>query len=327
MPLVLVRTPTYRRPDMLRRAMACLQAQTHTDWICEVRDDCPEGSAQAVVEDIADPRIRYVQNRPQKFMVRNLDDCFLKDNPYKADYFYMLEDDNQILPQFMARGSDILEQEGVAICQINQMIEYNSRTPQARIGEDGIFDEVFEERVHSRDEMHLAMFGATGISNGAVFWSRHIVNELAIRVDTIPTLEEYLRTALVAERVYITREKLAVWAQNEQSTNRNLGLRSGWLQRELALKSSITALQRAVWASIPGPVCEAFLNGGILRIPLEKRREALRKAGIWARGVPSDPSLKARGKRLAVRHLTSAHASVGVVMERMAGQMQHIIPG
>ena len=51
MPLVLVRTPTYRRPDLLTRAMRCLQAQTHEDWICEVCDDCPDGSARAVVEE------------------------------------------------------------------------------------------------------------------------------------------------------------------------------------------------------------------------------------------------------------------------------------
>ena len=92
MPLVLVRTPTYRRPELLTRAMRCLQAQTHEDWICEVRDDCPDGSARAVVEELGDPRIRHVWNQPRKYGVRNLDDCFLCENPYQADYFFMLEE-------------------------------------------------------------------------------------------------------------------------------------------------------------------------------------------------------------------------------------------
>lgn len=328
MPLVLVRTPTYRRPDMLRRAMACLQAQTHADWICEVRDDCPEGSARTVVEDLADPRIRYVHNRPQKFLVRNVDDCFLKENPHKADYFYMLEDDNQIRPEFFARGRDILEQEGLAICQINQAIEHDSRTERARIGTEGTFDFLYDERVHRPEEIHLTTVGnAVGISNGAVFWSRHIRNELAVRVDTLPTLEEHLRTQLIAEPVYVTTEKLAVWAQNEALTDRNRGLNSSWLRRELALKSSTTALQRVIWARTTPPMREAFLSGRILRIPLVQRREVLRKAGIRAPGIPADPGLKARGKRLVVRHLGPVHPSVGAVMERMVGQTHHSLAG
>ena len=109
------------------------------------------------------------------------------------------------------------------------VIEHDSRTPNARIGDEGIFDGIFDERIHAPEEIHLAMFGAVGLSNGAVFWSKDIRRELAIRVETLPTLEEYLRTRLVAEPVYICREKLAIWAENEQSTTRNAGLGKGWL--------------------------------------------------------------------------------------------------
>ena len=122
MPLVLVRTPTYRRPALLKRALGGLQAQTHQEWICEVRDDCPEGSARSTVEELNDPRIRYIRNQPQKFMIENLDACFLKDNPYNAEYFFMLEDDNQVLPRYMERGIEITKQMGVNVCQINQSI-------------------------------------------------------------------------------------------------------------------------------------------------------------------------------------------------------------
>lgn len=319
MPLVLVRTPTYRRPDLLARALRCLQAQTHEDWICEVRDDCPDGSARAVVEELGDPRIRHVHNRPQKFMVRNLDDCFLRENPHGADFFFMLEDDNQVRPGFMARGREIIEQMGVTICQLNQVIEHDSRTPNARVGDEGIFDGIFDERVHAPEELHLAMFGAVGLSNGAVFWSKDIRRELAIRVETLPTLEEYLRTRLVAEPVYICREKLAIWAENEQSTTRNAGLGKGWLRRELDLKASVTALQRTVWKGTPDRLRRAFLDGGVLRLPMDSRREALRKAGIQAPGLPRDPSLKAIVKRLAVRHAGREHASVAAILARTAG--------
>lgn len=61
------------------------------------------------VEALNDPRVRYVHNRPQKFMIQNLDGCFYKENPFNADYFFMLEDDNQVRPAFMERGIDIIE--------------------------------------------------------------------------------------------------------------------------------------------------------------------------------------------------------------------------
>lgn len=320
MPVILVRTPTYRRPQLLTRALRCLQSQTHQDWVCEVRDDCPQGSARAVVEALGDRRVHYVQNVPQKFMVKNLDDCYLKDNPFKADHFFMLEDDNQVRPEFMSTGIEICSQMGVSICQMNQVVEHNTDVEVPFVGDVGIFDDIFDEKVYTSGEFRLAMFGAIGISNGAVFWSKSILNEMAVRVPTIPTLEEYLRTALVSEPVYVSREKLAVWAENEQSTNRNLGLDKSWLRRELDLKASVAALQRAVWNMTPPTLRESFLRGEVLRIPVERRRSALDKAGI-AYPRPARPfGLKSAVKRLAVRTLGRVHPSVPTTVGRMTPQ-------
>ena len=58
-----------------------LQAQTHQEWICEVRDDCPDNSARHVIEEMCDPRIRYIGNSPQQFLIANLDACFRRNNP------------------------------------------------------------------------------------------------------------------------------------------------------------------------------------------------------------------------------------------------------
>ena len=296
--------------------MKCLQAQTHQDWVCEVRDDCPDGSASSVVEELGDPRVRYMPNRPQKFMVKNLDDCYLRENPYGADYFFMLEDDNQVRPEFMARGIDIIQQMGVPICQMNQVVEHRDDPENTHVGDVGIFDGLFDEGVYQPDAFRLALFGAIGISNGAVFWSKAVTNELAVRVLTIPTLEEYLRTSLLTDPIYISLEKLAVWAENEQSTSRNLGLGKSWLRRELDLKASVTTLQRAVWQRTSPELKTAFLDGGVLRTPMERRYEALNKAGIRAPGVPRDFGAKAVVKRLAVRHVGAVHPSVAACLER-----------
>lgn len=315
MPLVLVRTPTYRRPALLMRALKCLQAQTHQDWVCEVRDDCPDGSALSVVEELGDRRVHYKPNRPQKYMVKNLDDCYLRENEFSADHFFMLEDDNQVRPEFMSKGIDINRQMGVSICQMNQVVEHNSEPGGSRIGDVGIFDAHFDEKVYTPQEFRLSMFGATGISNGAVFWSKTIKNELAVKVATIPTLEEYLRTVLLSEPIYICLERLAVWAENEQTTTRNLGLDKNWLRRELDLKASITTLQRAVWKTTSPDLRQSFLDGGVVRTPVAQRQVALAKAGIRFPGAPSE-SVKARIKRMGVRAMGRVHPSVSSCLER-----------
>ena len=51
---------------------------------------------------------------------------------------------------------------------------------------------------------------------------------------------------------------------------------------------------------------------------MERRHEALRKAGIRTPGVPVDPSPKATVKRLAVRHVGREHPSVGAILARTA---------
>lgn len=64
-PNISVAMPTYKRPDMLRRAVACVQNQTFDDWELLVSDDeQPAGQAWAYLQEAAaeDPRIRIFQN-------------------------------------------------------------------------------------------------------------------------------------------------------------------------------------------------------------------------------------------------------------------------
>jgi glycosyltransferase involved in cell wall biosynthesis len=305
MPLVLVRTPTYRRPSQLKRALNCLQAQTHQDWVCEVRDDCPDKSAQKIIEEINDPRIKYISNRPQQYLIANLDACFRLENQYSADYFFMLEDDNQIKENFIDRGIQIIEQNGVSICQINQVIDY---VTENRLSSFGILNGTFDERVYQPEEFHLSLFGGIGISNGGAFWSKNIRQELSFKTDTIPALDEYIRTCMVVEPIYICREKLAVWTQNEEETTRNLGFGRGWLRRELDLKASIRHIRRTIWKKTPQHLQKDFLEGGVLRIPMKNRALALHKADINL--INNQPESNNKIKRMAVKYLGRVHPSV-----------------
>ncbi len=64
-PLVSVVLPTCRRPDLLRRAVESVRAQTLADWELIVSDDEPAtGAAWAYLESVArdEPRLRIVRN-------------------------------------------------------------------------------------------------------------------------------------------------------------------------------------------------------------------------------------------------------------------------
>ena len=53
---------TFRRPKELSEALASVLSQTGVSLEVVVVDDSPEGSAQEVVGNAQDPRVRYLRN-------------------------------------------------------------------------------------------------------------------------------------------------------------------------------------------------------------------------------------------------------------------------
>ncbi len=280
--LVQVRTPTYKRPDALRRCLQSLQAQTWQNWVCDVYDDDPGRSARDVCNDLGDPRVFYNHNDPQAYASRNIDKCFSKDNPRQADYFCVIEDDNYILPEFMQANVDACRRLGVELMLRNQYVEFDSGTSKARLSDFGIFDEMFMERIYEPEEFRLSLIPGIGVSNGAVFWSRDATSQLEIGYACTATLQEYMRTFSVTERLYVAKEPLAVWAQNGAQTTRDLGISASYLKRELDLKRAIQTLQREAWRGA-GDKRRDFINSELFAYPAQLRARGLAKALIPAR--------------------------------------------
>jgi len=100
-PRVRVYMPTYRRHRLLQRAIASLQAQTLTDWICEVHNDDPNDPEPGrIVEKLNDPRFILCQHE------RNLGgtetfNLFFRgtEEPFSS----ILEDDNWWEPDFLEK--------------------------------------------------------------------------------------------------------------------------------------------------------------------------------------------------------------------------------
>lgn len=294
------RTPTYKRPLALRRALQSMIDQTATDWVCDVYDDDPAEAGRAVVSELADPRIHYTANKPQRFASRNIDQCFTADNPRQAEFFCVVEDDNLITPQFSAENIALARREKVEIVLRNQVVEYASGTSAAKIGTTGVLDELFTEGRYEADEFRLALLAGIGVSNGGLFWSVRARSLLEIQYTCTATLQEYLRTYSIAEPVYVAMQPLAVWAENAEQTTRNAELNAGYLRRELDLKRAVQALRQKVWRETSRAQQAAFLTNPRFAAPADVRAthvaKALIRQGLGGYMSPLDAvRLRARG--------------------------------
>ncbi len=278
-PLVEVRTPTYRRPDSLKRALGSLVGQSWSNWRCIVFDDDSEGSAAETVASFHDERIAYVRNTLQKFASGNIDQCFSSStwSGEAADYFFILEDDNYVFPDFISENIRDCERHGADLVLRNQVVEHASGTPQARLTTGGILDNQFVEGLYDPPTFRAALLFGIGVSNGGLFWSRQARSPLEIGFACTATLQEFLRTYAIVEPVYVAMKPLAVWADNGEQTTRNLGGAS-YRRRELDLKKSVQDLQRQIWASLPLQSRREFLATTKFRAPRRRRAEGLTKA-------------------------------------------------
>jgi glycosyltransferase involved in cell wall biosynthesis len=278
--LVQVRTPTYRRPQALQRALGSVLAQSWPNWVVDVYDDDPDQAGRAVVEGLGDARIRYHHNTPQRFASKNIDACFAADNPNDAEYFCVVEDDNFLLPGFMAENIALSRERGVEIVLRNQLIEHRSGTTDAHLSDGGVLDGLFVEGTYSPEQFRLSLLVGIGVSNGGLFWSRRATSKFEIGFACTATMQEYLRTFSIAEPIHVAMTPLAVWAENAEQTTRNAGLAASYLRRELDLKREIQALQRIVWNQSPAATRRTFMSDARFVPTAADRAKSLTKALI-----------------------------------------------
>src|SRR5437773_2931829 len=101
MSLVRVFVPTFGRPQLLRRALASLCAQTLAEWVAEVHNDLPGDPTPAqIVAEVADPRITLVEHRENLGGTATFNLFF---RPSSEPYYSILEDDNWWEPEFLER--------------------------------------------------------------------------------------------------------------------------------------------------------------------------------------------------------------------------------
>lgn len=97
-PFISVAIPTFRRPDMLRRAIESVLQQDFSDWEMVISDDEGlVGASRRVLSEYAsrEPRIRVIENRRGRGQVENTNNAMLA---CRGHWIKLLHDDDWLVP-------------------------------------------------------------------------------------------------------------------------------------------------------------------------------------------------------------------------------------
>jgi glycosyltransferase involved in cell wall biosynthesis len=98
--------PTFRRANLLPRAVESLLKQTHTNWVCELHNDDPADPFPAeLVSRLSDSRIQLVQHERNLGTVATFNLFY---QPLPEAFYSILEDDNWWEPEFLEKMLDAM---------------------------------------------------------------------------------------------------------------------------------------------------------------------------------------------------------------------------
>jgi hypothetical protein len=151
-PVISVVIPTYKRHELLRRAIASVRAQTLTNWEVIVSDDeRPGGTAFAETSEIAaeDSRIRIVQNPGKAGQAGNLNHaCSLA----RGQWIKPLFDDDAFKPECLAEFWAVAQKApdaALIVCGVDRYLNGTLRAP-GNVGSVPV-------RALQQNAVHLAM--------------------------------------------------------------------------------------------------------------------------------------------------------------------------
>jgi glycosyltransferase involved in cell wall biosynthesis len=208
-----VRVPTYKRPEWLRRALQSLVAQDYSEWVALVMDDSLQQEGKAVVEAIADARIRYMPNAVNLGCAGNINQAFASHGLVAGRYACILEDDNWLMPTFISENIRLLETHGMDLLLRNQAVWMQEANFGATTGRTTRGD-WFPEQIYTPLQLHAHLFFFEGIANGGLFWKTTVRSNLQVNSQVIDAgLQEYCRTLQIQDNFYFAAEPLCYWSE------------------------------------------------------------------------------------------------------------------
>jgi GT2 family glycosyltransferase len=131
-PLVTTVIPTYRRPQLLRRAIESALNQTRTDGKVAVYDDASGDETEAVVRELAarDSRVTYHRHETNLGLTGNF--RFALEH-VETPYFSILSNDDMLLPRLYEAGISALESHPEAAFVATQVIHVDDHERVIRL--------------------------------------------------------------------------------------------------------------------------------------------------------------------------------------------------
>lgn len=203
-----VRIPTYNRPALLRRAIESLRAQSYPHWRATVYDETSAGDE--VVRFVSDARIRYCRNPQRLGACANIDQCFSAEPMSSRHYGCVLEDDNFLMPEFLARVAEEIEKKPWPIIQVNQRIWSDDRGLHPDT--ETTFGNWFDSGVVEPHQLWASRLVDHGLSNGGLLWKLDGDCNLMVgpKIKHVG-IQEICRSLLVRVPVFYVRDPVAVF--------------------------------------------------------------------------------------------------------------------
>ena len=208
-----IRIPACDRPQMLRRALNSLRAQTYPHWKALVFDDSLSPNSRSVVENEPDDRISYFHNPKRLGAGGNIDQCFSPAKLSGGEYACLLEDDNYWLPDFLSLIANRTSNGKWELVLANQRISVDGvgLCPEGETTRGGWLSAGSVTPLSLRATLLLI----EGFSNGGLVW--RLDGDTDLRVGPmVAGLQEACRSLLVGTPFLFIEEAQAVWTSTSK---------------------------------------------------------------------------------------------------------------
>lgn len=242
-PVIKILVVTYRRPLLLKRAVASIIQQTYTNWIAEIINDDPaDDSVADLIDTLADPRIRLSLPAKHRGATQNFNYAFKQqDTPYAT----ILEDDNWFEPTYLETMlRELTDCTEAQIAVANQRIWIENKDNSWTDSQRTIWPGITGTSLYRYNLIDKC--GAAKICNSSMVWRTASAANWLTPDDLPIDVTEHFRERILPHPVLLVNTPLVNYAQTLH-TNRSKALIWGQYQ---------TLLIASVFQSLPQEAAE-----------------------------------------------------------------------
>ncbi|MDD5368681.1 MAG: glycosyltransferase family 2 protein [Anaerolineaceae bacterium] len=210
-PLVTTIIPTYRRPNLLKRAIRSVLRQKYTNLQVLVLDDCSSDETEAVVRALAreDRRVIYMRHTQNIGQTAN---WIYGMEQVNTPFFSFLSDDDFLLPDFYGAAISCLTNNPEAMFFCGSTFRVNNNHEVLSVSTSG-----WREGMHRPPSGFFEMLNHTLSWNGILF-RREIIEHLGILRPMISTDFDYLIRASIEHSYYVSKMPCAGFLVHTSNT-------------------------------------------------------------------------------------------------------------